>query len=52
MGQTRIAGRRGGKFPDGESLRAAIPDAGISEEGVRGRIRVRVEYLKSIQVRE
>jgi mono/diheme cytochrome c family protein len=73
---TRIAVRRGGKFPDGEIARyvdgrfevaahgsrtmpvwgesfgAAIPDAGVSEEVVRGRILVIVEYLKSIQVRD
>ena len=73
---TRIAARRGGKFPDGEIARfvdgrfevdahgsrsmpvwgesfgAAIPDAGVSEEVVRGRILVLVEYLKSIQVRD
>ena len=71
---TRIAARRGGKFPDGEIARfvdgrfapsahgsrempvwgesfgASIPDAGVSEEVVRGRILVLVEYLKSIQV--
>ncbi|MGI9591213.1 MAG: c-type cytochrome [Myxococcota bacterium] len=73
---TRIAARRGGKYPDGEIARyidgrfdiaahgsrtmpvwgesfgAAIPDAGVSEEVVRGRILVLVEYLKSIQVRD
>ena len=36
----------------GESFGAAIPDAGVSEEVVRGRILVLVEYLKSIQVRD
>jgi len=70
---TRIAKRRGGKFPDGEIARfidgrfevtahgsrempiwgrrfgERIPEAGISEEIVRGRILVLVEYLKSIQ---
>jgi len=73
---TRIAARRGGKYPDGEIARyidgrfevtahgsrampvwgesfgAAVPDAGVSEEVVRGRILVLVEYLKSIQVRD
>lgn len=73
---TRIAARRGGKFPDGEIARyvdgrfetaahgsrampvwgesfgANIPEAGVSEEVVRGRILVLVEYLKSIQVRD
>ena len=73
---TRIAARRGGKFPDGEIARtvdgrfapkahgsrempvwgtsfgANVPDAGVSEEVVRGRILVLVEYLKSIQVSE
>ena len=73
---TRIAARRGGKFPDGEIARyvdgrfettahgsrsmpvwgesfgANIPEAGVSDEVVRGRILVLVEYLKSIQVRD
>jgi len=70
---TRIAARRGGRFPDGEIARfidgrfapgahgsrempvwgerfgERIPEAGISEEVVRGRVLVIVEYLKSIQ---
>jgi mono/diheme cytochrome c family protein len=33
----------------GERMGEAIPDAGVSEEIVRGRIYVLVEYLKSIQ---
>lgn len=36
----------------GESFGSAIPEAGVSEEVVRGRILVLVEYLKSIQVRD
>ena len=36
----------------GESFGSTIPDAGVSEEVVRGRILVLVEYLKSIQVRD
>lgn len=34
----------------GERFGAAVPDAGLSEELVRGKIAVLVEYLKSIQV--
>jgi mono/diheme cytochrome c family protein len=36
----------------GERFGAAIPEAGVSEEIVRGRVLVLVEYLKSIQSRD
>ena len=70
---TRIAARRGGKFPSGEIARIIdgrfeveahgtrempiwgqrfgerVPEPGVSDSIVRGRILVLVEYLRSIQ---